>query len=229
MFPIPTLSPLLVRAGLLALGVALGMWALSVAEQRGYDRRNAELQAQELRQERGNAEQLLKNIADSAGADQQAAASIEKTNQAAAARAQTLGAHLSAQGSKPFNSQRKNHDHNSANPKQAAALAAEPAESSPAVPLLGQSVLDHLTVRVLNNARANADAQAPETGSSSAGADAEGEASADAPTTITGADFAGNDLEVVRLYHELATRHNGLVDWVNRQCVPETGALLPTH
>ena len=70
MFPIPTLSPLLVRAGLLALGFALGMWALSAAEQRGYDRRNAELQAQELRQERGNTEQLLKNIADSAGADQ---------------------------------------------------------------------------------------------------------------------------------------------------------------
>lgn len=226
MFPIPTLSPLLVRAGLLALGVALGMWALSTAEQRGYDRRNAELQAQELRQERDSTEQLLKNIADSAGADQQAAASIEKTNQAAAARAQTLGAHLSAQGSKPFNSPRKNHDHNSANPKQTTALAAEP---DPAIPLLGQSVLDRLTVRVLNDARANADAAPTEARGTSPGADAEGEASADAPTTITGADFADNDLEVVRLYHELATRHNGLVDWVNRQCVPETGALPPTH
>lgn len=226
MFPIPTPSPLLVRTGLLALGFALGMWALSAAEQRGYDRRNAELQAQELRQEKGNTEQLLKNIADSASADQKATASIEKTNQAAAVRAQTLGAHLSAQGSKPFNSPRKNHDHNSANPKQTTAPAAE---SDPAIPLLGQSVLDRLTVRVLNDARANADAAPTEARGTSPGADAEGEASADAPTTITGADFADNDLEVVRLYHELATRHNGLVDWVNRQCVPETGALPPTH
>ena len=226
MFPIPTLSPLLVRAGLLALGFALGMWALSTAEQRGYDRRNAELQAQELRQERGNTEQLLKNIADSVNADQQAAASIEKTNQAAAVRAQTLGAHLSAQGSKPFNSPRKNHDHNSANPEQTAALAAEP---DPAIPLLGQSVLDRLTVRVLNDARANTDAQAPEAGGTSPGADAEGEASANTPTKITGADFANNDLEVVRLYHELATRHNGLVDWVNRQCAPEPEALPTNH
>lgn len=226
MFPIPTLSPLLVRAGLLALGFALGMWALSAAEQRGYDRRNAELQAQELRQESGNTEQLLKNIADSANADQKAAASIEKTNQAAAARAQTLGAHLSAQGSKPFNSPRKNHDHNSADPKHTAALAAE---SSPAVPLLGQSVLDRLTVRVLNDARANTDAAPAEAGGTSPGADAEGEASASAPTTITGADFADNDLEVVRLYHELATRHNGLVDWVNRQCAPEPEASPTNH
>ena len=226
MFPIPTLSPLLVRAGLLALGVALGMWALSTAEQLGYDRRNAELQTQELRQERGSTEQLLKNISDSAGADQQAAASIEKTNQAAAARAQTLGAHLSAQGSKPFNSPRKNHDHNSANPKQTAAPAAEP---DPAIPLLGQSVLDRLTVRVLNDARANADAAPAEARGTSPGADAEGEATADAPTTITGADFADNDLEVVRLYPELATRHNGLVDWVNRQCAPEPEASPTNH
>ena len=230
MSPIPVaLMSLLARATLLAAVVALGAWALSSAEQRGYDRRNSELQAQELLQQKSNADELLKNIADSAAVDQKTAESIERTNQAAAQRASVLGNHLAAQGAKPFNPPRKSNDRNSANPKQTAALAAEPTEPSPAVPLLGQSVLDRLTVRVLNNARANADAQTPEAGSSSAGADAEGEASADAPTTITGADFAGNDLEVVRLYHELATRHDGLVDWVNRQCVPETGALLPTH
>ncbi len=227
MFPIPTpLMSLLARAALLAAGVALGAWALSSAEQRGYDRRNSELQAQELRQQKSNTDELLKNIADSAGADQKAAASIEKTNQAAAARAQTLGAHLSAQESKPFNSQRKNHDHNSANPERTAALAAE---FSPAVPLLGQSVLDRLTVRVLNDARTNTDAAPAEAGGTSPGADAEGEASANASTTITGADFADNDLEVVRLYHELATRHNGLVDWVNRQCAPEPEASPTNH
>lgn len=225
MFTIPTaLMSLLARAALLAVGVALGAWVLSSAEQRGYDRRNSELQAQELLQQKSNTDELLKNIADSAAVDQKAAESIERTNQAAAQRASVLGNHLAAQGAKPFNPPRKSNDDDVSTTKPA---AAQVAESDTAVPLLGQSVLDRLTVRVLNDARTNA---APaEAGGTSAGADAEGEASADAPTTITGADFAGNDLEVVRLYHELATRHNGLVDWVNRQCVPETGALLPTH
>lgn len=223
-----TLLNLLRRCGiqLLVVGVVVGAgwWALSVAEQRGYDRRNLELQAQELLQQKSNTDELLKNIADSAAVDQKAAESIERTNQVAAQRASVLGNHLAAQGAKPFNPPRKSNDDDVSTTKPA---AAQVAESDTAVPLLGQSVLDRLTVRVLNDARTNA-AHA-EAGGTSAGADAEGEASADAPTTITGADFAGNDLEVVRLYHELATRHNGLVDWVNRQCVPETGALLPTH
>lgn len=226
MFPIPTLSPLLVRAGLLALGFALGMWALSAAEQRGYDRRNSELQAQELLQQKSNTDELLKNIADSAAADQKASESIERTNQTAAQRASVLGKHLATQGAKPFNPPRKSNDDDVSTTKSATAQTVAP---DSAIPLLGQSVLDRLTVRVLNDARANTDAAPTEARGTSPGADAEGEASADAPTTITGADFADNDLEVVRLYHEMATRHNGLVDWVNRQCVPETGALPPTH
>lgn len=225
MFTIPTaLMSLLARAALLAVGVALGAWVLSSAEQRGYDRRNSELQAQELLQQKSNTDELLKNIADSAAVDQKAAESIERTNQVAAQRASVLGNHLAAQGAKPFNPPRKSNDDDVSTTKPAAAQAAE---SDTAVPLLGQSVLDRLTVRVLNDARTNA---APaEAGGTSPGADAEGEATANAPTTITGADFADNDLEVVRLYHELATRHNGLVDWVNRQCAPEPEALPTNH
>lgn len=225
MFPIPVaLMSLLARATLLAAVVALGAWALSSAEQRGYDRRNSELQAQELLQQKSNTDELLKNIADSAAVDQKAAESIERTNQAAAQRASVLGNHLAAQGAKPFNPPRKSNDDDVSTTKPAAAQAAE---SDTAVPLLGQSVLDRLTVRVLNDARTNA---APaEAGGTSPGADAEGEASANAPTTITGADFADNDLEVVRLYRELATRHNGLVDWVNRQCAPEPEAPPTNH
>lgn len=225
-----TLLNLLRRCGiqLLVVGVVVGAgwWALSVAEQRGYDRRNSELQAQELLQQKSNTDELLKNIADSAAVGQKAAESIERTNQVAAQRASVLGNHLTAQGAKPFNPPRKSNDDDVSTTKPAAAPAAE---SDPAIPLLGQSVLDRLTVRVLNDARANTDAAPREARGTSPGADAEGEASANAPTTITGADFADNDLEVVRLYHELATRHDGLVDWVNRQCVPETGALPPTH
>lgn len=226
MLPIPTaLMSLLARVALLAAVVALGAWALSSAEQRGYDRRNSELQTQELLQQKSDTDELLRNIADSAAAGQKAAESIGRANQTAAQRASVLDKHLAAQGAKPFNPPRKSDDNDVSTTKPAAASADAP---SP-VPLLGQSVLDRLTVRVLNDARANADAAPTEARGTSPGADAEGEASADAPTTITGADFADNDLEVVRLYHELATRHNGLVDWVNRQCVPETGALPPTH
>ena len=227
MSPIPVaLMSLLARATLLAAVVALGAWALSSAEQRGYDRRNSELQAQELLQQKSNADELLKNIADSAAVGQKAAESIERTNQTAAQRASVLGNHLAAQGAKPFNPPRKSNDDDVSTTKPAAAPAAEP---DPAIPLLGQSVLDRLTVRVLNDARANADAAPTEARGTSPGADAEGEASADAPTTITGADFADNDLEVARLYHELATRHNGLVDWVNRQCAPEPEAPPTNH
>ena len=225
MFPIPAaFMSLLTRAALLAAGVALGAWMLSSAEQRGYDRRNSELQAQELLQQKSNTDELLKNIADSAAVDQKAAESIERTNQAAAQRASVLGKHLTAQGAKPFNPPRKSNDDDVSTAKPAATQAAAP---DTAVPLLGQSVLDRLTVRVLNDARA--DAAPTEARGTSPGADAEGEASTDAPTTITGADFADNDLEVVRLYHELATRHNGLVDWVNRQCAPEPEAPPTNH
>lgn len=227
MFPIPVaLMSLLVRATLLAAVVALGAWALSSAEQRGYDRRNSELQAQELLQQKSNTDELLKNIADSAAVGQKAAESIERTNQAAAQRASVLGKHLAAQGAKPFNPPRKSNDDDVSTTKP---VAAQAAESDTAVPLLGQSVLDRLTVRVLNDARTNTDAAPAEAGGASPGADAEGEATANAPTTITGSDFADNDLEVVRLYHELATRHNGLVDWVNRQCAPEPEAPPTNH
>lgn len=225
MFPITTaFMSLLTRAALLAAGVALGAWVLSSAEQRGYDRRNSELQAQELLQQKSNTDELLKNIVDSAAVDQKTVETTERTNQAAAQRASVLGNHLAAQGAKPFNPPRKSNDDDVSTTKPTAAQAAE---SDTAVPLLGQSVLDRLTVRVLNDARTNA---APaEAGGTSPGADAEGEATANAPTTITGSDFADNDLEVVRLYHELATRHNGLVDWVNRQCAPEPEAPPTNH
>jgi hypothetical protein len=39
---------------------------------------------------------------------------------------------------------------------------------------------------------------------------------------VTGADLALNDLTVVNLYHDLAARHDQLVDWVLFQCVPQT-------
>lgn len=65
--------------------------------------------------------------------------------------------------------------------------------------------LDIFTVGLLNDARTNAPF-----GSSSGGY-------AESQTTsgVTFADFVDNDLEVVQQYHELATRHDALVDYVS--------------
>lgn len=65
------------------------------------------------------------------------------------------------------------------------------------------SFLDAGTVRLLNDARAGS------LGSPS-GVDAEGEAAAE----VSIYSFVQNDLEVVGMYHDLAIRHDALVEWV---------------
>ena len=64
------------------------------------------------------------------------------------------------------------------------------------------------TVRLLDAARANMPASAPATGS---------DAASRAPSSVGVPTFVANDLEVVRLYHELATRHNALVDYLEQK------------
>lgn len=81
-------------------------------------------------------------------------------------------------------------------------------------PLAHTVRLDHRTVWLLNAARAN---RSQEDSEASPGTDEEVGASA-----VTVADLTLNDAEVVRKYHELATRHDGLVDWVLQQCVEPT-------
>lgn len=39
---------------------------------------------------------------------------------------------------------------------------------------------------------------------------------------VTGAAFAKNDMQVTDLYHQLATRHDALVDWVIKQTTTPT-------
>lgn len=84
-------------------------------------------------------------------------------------------------------------------------------------PLLGQSVLDDGTVSLLNDARANRDRNTEPGGAAERGNAEVGVFTATAPF-VTGRELAENDLEVVRKYHKLATRHDDLVDWVNVQC-----------
>ena len=65
-------------------------------------------------------------------------------------------------------------------------------------------LLDRGTVSLLNAARANVPADAASVSNEESGT----------TSGIGIADFAENDIEVTRKYHELATRHDALVDYV---------------
>lgn len=73
--------------------------------------------------------------------------------------------------------------------------------------------LDIDTVRLLDSARTKTfDSAAPVS-------DGKGSAA----SNITTAQFLDNDLQVVKLYHELATRHDALVDFVNELMNQQAG------
>lgn len=73
---------------------------------------------------------------------------------------------------------------------------------------IGSFRFDVGTVRVLDAARADLPASAAATGS-----DAEGRA----PSSVGIPAFVSNDLEIVRQYHDLAKRHNALVDYIEQK------------
>ena len=68
-------------------------------------------------------------------------------------------------------------------------------------------VLSVGTVRMLNAARANEPFDT----------DALGNAESKAPSEVEVADIIDSDIEVVGMYHDLAERHNALVDWVEQE------------
>lgn len=68
-------------------------------------------------------------------------------------------------------------------------------------------VLSVGTVGVLDSARVNARLDTP----------SGGDAAFRTPSDIAVSDFVDNDLEVVRLYHRLATRHDALVEFVEQK------------
>lgn len=79
-----------------------------------------------------------------------------------------------------------------------------------------ERVLNDRTVGLLNAARANKPFDpAP-------WLDGEGEA----PSLVTDEDFIDNDLEVVGMYHDLAQRHDALVDWVSDLIVKQNAFIL---
>lgn len=183
--------------------VIVGLCLLStwLADKRGYERRDAEVRVELERQSGEYEKKLLQMQRDAEQREASIQAQLAQVRTDAARRQASLGAHL--------REQEANFQLFIQEQRLVSATESEPHDS--ARPLLGHSVLDAHTVRVLNEARAGG---AQDHGDTGPRADEAGRA-----TAVTGTDFALNDLEVVRLYHELAARHNGLVDWVLYQCV----------
>lgn len=199
-------KPLLALTAVASLLLA-GKLALDSAERNGWKARDA-VAVQQVNDARLRAAEDARANAEDAA--QRSAAVITKIlldGQAAADRSKSLSARLARQKATPFNPPGATH-HAACNLPDAQPA---PTLAYVARPLLGQSVLDVRTVRLLNEARANAQL---ENGSSPDGDDEES-----AATAVTGADLAMNDLDVVRMYHDLSARHSGLVDWVQAQCI----------
>jgi hypothetical protein len=195
---------LAVLAAVLALVGALTFVGNRI-HQAGWDARDAIAQ----RQDKANADAALatlaKNTADAAARDAELSAQLAGQKIKFDSTEKALRARLQAQQTVKYVYITKE-----GTPDE----ASEPAERPP---LIGQSVLDDGTVRLLNDARAGRN-QLP-TGSAPAGGNEAGGALTVTAPFVTGVDFALNDLKVVQLYHELAARHDTLVDWVVQQCV----------
>lgn len=177
--------------------------ALNYVDNLGYERRSAELAIEMERQREKYDAEIEKSRIDAQAREDVLIAELAQARAAANQRATTLAAHLKTQ-------RRPKEPSNATDPYDPTTASCG---TAPDPVFLGSAVLDGRTVRLLNEARANTELAHSDAG---AGADEEGRA-----TAITGADFALNDLEVTRLYHELAARHSGLVDWVNAQCLSD--------
>jgi hypothetical protein len=178
-----------------ALAILAAAWFMRhEAYHAGYEARSSELNAAVAQQAIDQAEQLRKNVADARSEDLRLIAQLSGQNNEQRAIAAKLRARLADQANLPVDP----HD--------------------PSRPLLGQCVLDPESVRLLNQARAAATVGAAS--GAAVGADAQGRAAAASSSPVSGGEFADNDLEVVRLYKDLAARHDQLVDWVNSKLSP---------
>lgn len=195
---------------LLLLGVAVAalVYGVTVIELRGYDRRDAEARVEQERLKAQTEQLLHENETDARERNEVLKQELDETRAQADARITQLTNHLAKQAQ---NHKKATQD---ASPNPHAPAAGSPAQGDPV--LLGAAVLDELTVRLLDDARANRPAQ--EAGGAADGGDEEGRAAA-TPTAVTGGQFAINDLMVVRQYHELAARHDTLVEWIKHQCI----------
>lgn len=199
---------------LAGLAIAGAVWwmasALERADQRGYDRRDAIAQTDAARVQEQITNERLANTLDAKVREDALIVVLAEQEERTDAAQIALSGYLAKQASKRYTPSLQA-------PKDGSAPNPGTPDEAYAPPLLGQSVLDVFTVGVLNDARANRPSS-PD-GSAAGLSDAEEQAAAAAPTQITGGDFADNDLQIVGLYHDLAARHDQLVDWVGAQCL----------
>lgn len=218
MFTSLLIAPLLRKLALPALLAAAVWWGLHTLQGRAYDQGWSERDAQATAELRTAQELALKRRQENAADAMEREFAANQTAQDINQRAQKLETALRA----ALNRKDTVHEPRDASGHVAATLP-DAAAAPSAVEAL---VLDRdlpvpvPVVGVLNAARATPRAGQP--GHTDAELDAAGRAAADdqarfGPVTLT--DLALNDLEVVRLYHQLAARHAGLVDWVNQQCL----------
>lgn len=204
----------------LAIAGAALVWhyrAVDEAEQRGYAQRDAEYANARIEWTRALDAERAANRDRTAALEARVRELRQQLDQRHVAIARTVHQHLDQQEREW--------------PAAAATICQEsPDDTPPARPLLGHAVLDERTVRLLDAARRGPDAdRAASSGAAPAGADEASGAPAPA-APVTGAAFAANDLEVVRLYHQLAARHAGLVEWVREQCLaPGTAPIQPSN
>lgn len=182
--------------------ILLCLTLLWLADKRGYERRDAEARialAIEVTEYQGRLQAMQLDASQREASIQSQLAQVRSS---AARHKSELEGHLREQES----------SYQPGIQEHCLAAATQPQSTTdPLRPLLGHAVLDAYTLRVLNEARAGGTQGDSDPGPR---ADEAGRA-----TAVTGTDLALNDLEVVRLYHELAARHSGLVDWVNHQCI----------
>lgn len=160
----------LVLVAALATG---GYYMITVIEQRGWDRRDAQAQVQAAAAEKLNGEERLENLIDGQARNAVLEIQLEALRATAVTRAAQLSKHLKAQAAAPHQPKKANCDR----PDQSTAVPdAQAAPDSDDRPLLAHSVVDPVTLRLLNDARANRAHPAP--GVTPASGDAERAASA---------------------------------------------------
>lgn len=187
------------------LGALMGLLALQLAYQQGYERRDSIARAEQSELLAHQQREVAGNAADAARRNNELQQRLQVQNQLAGARTLEVTKHLTQQEQTYLEALHEQ------------SMVTDTWEGKDR-PLLGTAVLDEHTVRLLDSARANRDWKA----GGAPGRDDEEVRTAASASPVTGTEFAMNDMEVVRLYHELAARHDGLVDWVIRQCVAES-------
>jgi len=186
----------------LALVVALAAGAWWHGERRyqaGYAAREAVLVRDQLKSADKAIENTKANVAESREIDKAVQARQAAELAAAKDRASRLEKALAQQERTPYQPPTLEANHEAKKP------------------LLGQSVLDVFTLCLLNAERAGI--EQPGSACAAGRADEEIAAAAATPTEVGGGDLARADQELSAQYRDLATRHDGLVDWVEEHII----------